>query len=313
MVAKRKKARAWVTKNNIVAPNRALSEGRADLRKLGLPLGWYHKREKGKVRWQILNVGLIQIGITTYFVGVCQKRRDIFIGREGKLWKYEGAILPEPVPTILGLDKENLTAWADAIARAVIDRLSSENEAKTMDRSNLRYRKIIKALVQQRILDAATLGYECTPVTFARGISVSWDHYDLLNPRMASIRHATLVSLVLALEADKAAQLIELAALIEMRVPIISREAALAIYQQSVSLLARLCPQWWNQGYTCKWELVGDIDRLFTAQYLRMLNNAFDNGIQFEIAGGQVLRDMVASEAYTEANEGDWDAVLSEE
>jgi hypothetical protein len=304
--------KAWTTKNNIVVPNKALAGGRIDLRKLGIPLGWYHKRQRKKVRWQILNVGLIQIGITTYFVGVCVSRKDIFIGRDGKLWRYEGIQLREQVPSILGLDKEDLTAWADAISRAIIDRLSSENETEVLDKSNLRYRKIVKALVQQRILDAATLGYECTPETFARGISVSWDYLDLLNPRIASIRHATLVSLVLALEADKAAQLIELAALIEMRVPMVSREAALSIYQQSVSLLSRLCPQWWNQGYTCNWSLVGDIDRLFRAQYIRMINNAFDSGIQFETAGGQVLRDMTESEAYYEANKGDWDEFIEE-
>jgi hypothetical protein len=44
-----------------------------------------------------------------------------------------------------------------------------------------------------------------------------------------------------------------------------------------------------------------------------MLNNAFDSGIQFETAGGQVLRDMVESEAYTEANAGDWDEDTLEE
>ena len=307
------KKKAWVTKDNIVAANRALSGGRIDLRKLGVPLGWYHKKEGGRARWIILNVGLIQIGITNYFVGVSPGRRDIFIGRDSRMWKYEGALLEEDVPKVLGLDKEDLTAWADAIARAVIDRLSPTNEATVIDKSNIRYRKIVKALTNQRILDAATLGYEVTPAVYARGISISWTYLDLLNPRMATIRHATLVSLVLALEADKAAQLIELAALIEMRVPIVSREAALAIYQQSVSLLARLCPQWWNQGYTCKWELVGDIDRLFRAQYIRMLNNAFDSGIQFETAGGQVLRDMVESEAYTEANAGDWDEDTLEE
>ena len=81
-----------------------------------------------------------------------------------------------------------------------------------------------------------------------------------------------------------------------MRIPFVSREAALAVYQQAVSLLARLCPQWWNQGYTCRWEMVGDIDRIFRAQYIRMLEDAFDNNTQFETAGGLVLRNLLESE-----------------
>ena len=150
------------------------------------------------------------------------------------------------------------------------------------------------------MLDAAAIGYECTPLTFAQGISVEWTAHDLLYPRHANIRHATLVALVLALEADKAAQLIELAALIEMRIPFVSREAALSIYQQAVSLLARLCPQWWNQGYTCRWELVGDIDKVFRSQYIRMIESAWDSNTQFETAGGLVLRNMLGSDPYLE-------------
>ena len=42
--------------------------------------------------------------------------------------------------------------------------------------------------------------------------------------------------------------------------------------------------------------MVGDIDRIFRAQYIRMLEDAFDNNTQFETAGGLVLRNMLASE-----------------
>ena len=81
-----------------------------------------------------------------------------------------------------------------------------------------------------------------------------------------------------------------------MRIPFVSRESALSVYQQACSLLARLCPQWWNQGYTCRWELVGDIDRIFRAQYIRMIEDAWDNGTQFETVGGIAIRNLINSE-----------------
>tara|TARA_R100001594_G_scaffold7620_1_gene20461 strand:+ start:24587 stop:25477 length:891 start_codon:yes stop_codon:yes gene_type:complete len=284
------------TRKTDVYPSKSFYEGRTNLNKLGAPIGNYYKKEGKRTKWQILNAGMIQVGINNHVLGLCPGRCEIFIGRNGKLWRYPNALLPSPVQDVLGLDREDLVAWADAGARAVIDRLSPRNESKVSEKSNYRYRKIVHALVNQRILDAAAIGYECTALSYARGISTEWTDHDLLYPRHATIRHATLVALVLALEADKAAQLIELAALIEMRIPFVSREAALAIYQQAVSLLARLCPQWWNQGYTCRWEMVGDIDRIFRAQYIRMLEDAFDNNTQFETAGGLVLRNMLASE-----------------
>lgn len=283
-----------------VYPNKAFYEGRVDLNKLGIPIGWYHKKQGKKTKWTILNAGLIQIGITNHVLGLAPDRKEIFLGRNGKLWRYEGTLLPTCVPNTLGFDREDLNAWADACARMVIDRLTPKNEATLTEQSHYRYRKIVQALVNQRILDSAAIGYECTPLSFARGISVEWTAHDLLYPRHATIRHATLVALVLALEADKAAQLIELAALIEMRIPFVSREAALSIYQQAVSLLARLCPQWWNQGYTCRWELVGDIDKVFRAQYIRMTESAWDNGTQFETAGGLVLRNLIGSAPFEE-------------
>tara|TARA_R100000322_G_scaffold53771_1_gene33369 strand:- start:217 stop:1101 length:885 start_codon:yes stop_codon:yes gene_type:complete len=279
-----------------VYPNKSFYEGRINLNKLGIPIGWYYKEEGKRSKWRILNAGLIQIGITNHVLGMCPNRKEIFLGRDGKLWRYKNVLLPTPVPDVLGCDREELNAWADACAREVIDRLTPGNEASVSERSQYRYRKIVQALVNQRILDSAAIGYECTALTFAQGISVEWTAHDLLFPRHATIRHATLVALVLALEADKAAQLIELAALIEMRIPFVSREAALSIYQQACSLLARLCPQWWNQGYTCRWELVGDIDRIFRAQYIRMIEDAWDNGTQFETVGGIAIRNLINSE-----------------
>ena len=279
-----------------VYPNKSFYEGRINLNKLGIPIGWYYKEERKRSKWRILNAGLIQIGITNHVLGMCPNRKEIFLGRDGKLWRYKNVLLPTPAPDVLGCGREELNAWADACAREVIDRLTPGNEASVSERSQYRYRKIVQALVNQRILDSAAIGYECTALTFAQGISVEWTAHDLLFPRHATIRHATLVALVLALEADKAAQLIELAALIEMRIPFVSREAALSIYQQACSLLARLCPQWWNQGYTCRWELVGDIDRIFRAQYIRMIEDAWDNGTQFETVGGIAIRNLINSE-----------------
>ena len=279
-----------------VEPSKAYYEGRMDMRVLGSTLGWYKTRENKRTKkYPILNAGLIQIGITTHVLGLCQGRREIFIGRDGTLWRYAHKLLPSEVAPVSDLDEADLRGWADACARAVIDRITPSNEATVTEQSNYRYRKIVRALVEQRIMDAAAIGYERNATIYARGVSSSWTDKDILVPRHASIRHATLVSLVLALDADKAAQLIELAALIEMRVPFVSREAALNIYQQSASLLSRLCPQWWNQGYVCNWQMVGDIERLFRAQYIRMIESAWDSDTQFETAGGVTLRNLVKS------------------
>jgi len=292
-------------KHKEVVSNKAYHEGRIDIRRIGLTLGWYYRKDDGvKRRYPIINAGMIHVGITSHVLGLCIGRRDIFIGRDGLLWKYPKVLLNHTVPTAHDLNKEDLQAWADACARSVIDRITPNSEATVTERSNRRYRKIIRALVEQRILDAASLGYERNARSYARCISSSWTDQDLLNTRHATIRHATLVSLALALEADKAAQLIELAALIEMRVPFVSREAALSIYQQSVSLLARLCPQWWNQGHLCDWNMVGDIDRLFRAQYVRMIEDAWDNGTQFETMGGLALRKLVG-DPFAEEQEGE--------
>mgnify|MGYP003654115533 CR=1 FL=1 len=282
-----------------VEPVKSYRSGRIDLDNLGAQLGWYTPTAKTaranirKSRYPILNGGRIQVGITTHVVGLSVGYRHIFIGRDGSLWRFKGALLVDPVPTTDGLDKSGMRAWADACARAVIDRLSPKNEIAIIEDSHIRYRKIVKALVQERMLDAAGLGHERNARIYAKGICSGWDERDLLFPRHATIRHATLVALVLALDANKAAQLIELAALIEMRIPFVSRDAAISIYQQSASLLARLCPQWWNRGYICDWDMVGNIDRLFRGQYIQMIERAWDSGTQFETAAGLTIRNLV--------------------
>ena len=89
------------------------------------------------------------------------------------------------------------------------------------------------------------------------------------------MQHAVLFSLVLALESDTAADLIELAAFIEHRLPLYNRQACQAIYQSSVELLAKLCPAWWAQSFLCPWHTVGSIEKLFKAQFCRIVNDSW--------------------------------------
>ena len=125
---------------------------------------------------------------------------------------------------------------------------------------------------------------------YAKAINHKWTVNDLLMPRYPTIKHAIHVSLVLALPAKQAAQLIAGAALYEHKSPYITEEVSLAMYQQAVSLLSRLCPEWWNNGAYTRWEFIGSIDMLFTKQYTNTLIHAKNLGVSLETASG-LIRD----------------------
>ena len=155
--------------------------------------------------------------------------------------------------------------------------MTPKQEVMLTDEAARRYRSIARALVSKRVLEAAAQGIPRDATTYAHGVGADWTAHDLLEPRCPDMQHALLLSLVLALPASDAASLIELGALIEHRVPMVTKEASALIYQQSCALLSRLCPEWWARSYLTDWDTVGCIDTLFRAQYCRMLNAAWEN------------------------------------
>jgi hypothetical protein len=281
----------------------SVEEGKRDIY-TGTQVGWFYssqtKRsttERNKtMKYPVYCAGPVRVGVGDQFLCVVGYNPYFCWLRNGKLWWHKRVVMPQYFDTPRRCaDDAEIAEWADACARAVLDRITPNRTAKIYKESTRRYWSIVRALVDERILDAAALGYDKTHESFARSVYEEWRESDLISPRCPTTRHAVLTSLVLALEAEKAAQLIELASLLENKVPIISQEAALTIYQHSASILARLCPQWWNQGYLCDWKMVGSIERIFRAQHVRMLNDAFDRGVQFEASAG-VLMDKVLSD-----------------
>lgn len=276
---------------DITTTNGYLS-GRLDPYEPGALIGYYYaypdrgglgKRPTDVIgRYPIYSAGEIQVDMASHVLGVCSKRRDIFVGRNGKLWRFPRILLKKNAGVVYGRSRGDKHIWADNVAREFIDSITPSFGQLATEEAQIRYRKIVRALVNARVLDAASLGLEASALDYAKGISSDWDEADLLTPRYASVQHALLVSLVLALDSNKAAELIELASFLQFKLPIVSRSAALGIYQQGCLLLARLCPPWWNRGYAMDWNGFGNINRIFRAQYARTMNEAMDRSIPLE-------------------------------
>jgi len=273
------------------------SQGREDSNNYGANIGYFYLQGGTKrKRYDIVSAGLIQIGMQTYWVGVIPGRREFFLGVRGRLWKFPGKNIQVKVVSPETLTDASKRAWADGIVRSIADSLTTKEEARVCVQAIKRYRKLVRSLVNARIVDAAALGYTRTTKHYAQGVCEAWRDFDLLVPSVPTVKHALMVSLVLALDAKDAAQLIELAGLLEYRSPIINRETALGIYQQGVSLLSRLVPQWWNQGFCTDWKTTGSIERTFRGQYARMLNQAWNRDIPLEAAAGMQIREMMREE-----------------
>lgn len=253
----------------------------------GTRCGLYHKViDDRRMYLPLILVGPIQIGFSTHDVFVVQKQQWIFLGRNGRIWKLENVRLPKKPPYINNMGREGITVWADVICRMIVDRLTPRQITEPMGQANQRYRHITKQLVQKRIMDAASLGRRRSMDYYAKGVSPDWTKSDLATPRIPTVQHAVLTSLVLALDAETASDLIELAAFCEHKLPLFNRQACLSIYQSSVELLAKLCPAWWSQSYVCPWEQVGSIEQLFKAQFCRIINDTWTREVPVEAVVG---------------------------
>ena len=241
----------------------------------------------------VLNVGPIQVGIRTYFVGVIPGRKDIFLGANGKVWRYPRRRLkvrvpPPPQPPLKRWTR-HCAVWANTLRTCCIDRMDMMPEHKLGDEGRRRYTALVRSLVFRCILDSGSFGINRTPLELARSVSPHWTEWDLLEVVVPTTRHALYVSLLLALKEDEAAGLIELASFCEYRCTVITRHAATTMYVGAAQQLARLCPAWWTSGYATEWKLYGSIEQCMRRQFMRIVKEAADiDGVEYDVAGVDV-------------------------
>lgn len=288
-----------------LAPSYA--RGTMNVRPIGTRLGWVWLLRHGALsRHAIRSAGIVRMGLSTYVLGLAVGSRALFLGRGARLWRVPGIQLPEIMPSLASVDADTARQLSDRAARLLAHASTPRPELDLTDEAMRRYRSITRALVNKRILDAAAVGMPLDAADFAHGISAEWDAADLMEPRCPDMQHAILLCLVLALPASEASALVELGALLEHRVPLVTKEAATTIYQQACALLARLCPEWWSHAHLTDWKAVGSIEELFKAQYCRMLNSAWGKDLPLHGTTGSAAAEYAAdtidpeTDAYSE-------------
>ena len=272
--------------------------GRIRPEEYGAQIGWWSFYKFGKPKKKrVINLGPVMLGTQTYLLGAAVGESSVFLGLNGKLWKVSGkkSKLDFNIVAPKTTDAHALKAWADTVAQRIVDKLSPRVEVQVNREGNLRYKSMVKTLVSNRVEEGVALGYTQSFGDYARAINHRWTVSDLLTPRYPTIKHALHVSLVLALPAKQAAQLIAGAALYEHKSPYITEDIALSMYQQAVSLLSRLCPEWWNNGAYTRWEFVGSIDMLFTKQYTNTLVHAKNLDVSLQTASGMIQSEPLGA------------------
>ena len=277
-------------------PTRSFQRGRVKSDDFCHYIGNHSFIKNGKKRKKyVINLGTVMLGTQAYFLGACTGERFIFLGLNGKVWRLPGKLLKNNIVVPATTDKDAIRAWADTMAQRVVDSLSPKLSQSITKETNLRYTSMVRSLVEKRIEESIMLGLERSYVYYAKHINSDWTHYDLLNPRYPTMKHAIYVSLMLALPAKTAATLIEVGSLSEFRCPLINPQIAINIYQHAVHLLSKLCPEWWNNGAFTNWEYIGSLDELFYRQYANIVVNAHNKKIDLPTAAGSARLDPLAS------------------
>lgn len=257
-----------------ITVSQVVDQGRFDWTAYGEAIAWWRFRsdKHGRVKTEaIRNAGSVHLGMEHRYLGVVPYHTRFFLSDGGRVWKVRGKRLPAPPAAIGNMSPEAKRVWADHLARQVEELVTPAPEIRVVSHANERYLRVVRALVARRVTDALGLGVEVSATSLARGIDESWSVWRLTHPRHPTLMHAIQVSLVLALDEDIASELIELGALCELRMPVVSREAARSIFRQAARLLAYLCPAWWSQGYAMRWSQYGSISRVFRVEYVRCL------------------------------------------
>lgn len=277
-------------------PTKAFTNGNVEVNDFCSYIGSYTFKKAGRDKRKfILNLGPVMLGTQSYYLGACTGERFIFLGLNGKVWRVTGKLLKNSVVLPTTTDKDAIRIWADTISQRIVDALSPKMSVAVSRKTSFRYNSMVKSLVQNRSDEASLLGFDRTISYYARHINQAWTYAELLHPRSPTLKHALYVSLILALPAKTAASLIEIGSLSEFRCPLINRDIALAVYQQAVQLLAKLCPEWWTNGAFTQWEYIGTIDEIFYKQYANLVINAHNKEIDLSTAAGFVRSDPLAS------------------
>lgn len=282
-----------------VVPVAGLARGTLNASEPGVTLGYYVTKDvtkpKGRKQWTIQSAGPIHLGISARVLGVVVGQRWAFLAWDGRLQRVPHFAFMPRIATISDRTREGLAAWADGAARRFYDKVVAPNENHAMTAANHRYRVVVTGLVRARVLDAARLGFEVAPADYARAVCATWTERDLCGPRYATIRHALCVCIVLALEAHVAAELVELAALLELRAPFVNREVADGMVRQTYSVTCHLCPAWSASGHLLVWARYGTVDALLRGHMARMLHGATARDVPLDAVAG------IASDALTDA------------
>ena len=268
---------------------------------------WWSAQSNHKPkRYSVLYCGTVTIGMVVHHLGVIAWRDEIFLSRWGEIWKLDGVKLQNPskVHNPVKMGDSARKVWADGIAQMVSDRLTPKKELMIMNGAKLRYHSLVSALTNERCIKAATYGRRRAPRDYAKGISEGWGQGDLLAPREPNLMHALMTSLVLALPAAKASELIKLGAWLEYRVPIFSSESAMAIYHNACWQLSRLCPTWHAESYLCDYGILGPLDQMFRNQFMRVMGVASARELPIEdVAGGNPTFGVKEPEWRTDASQ----------
>lgn len=267
----------------------ALAKSFYDTPKLGAflaaRLGWEYvpagKAMVNVVRGPIYSCGKVQVGLQTYYLGVREGSTAFYLAQRHRLWRVPGARLQKPAVGLRRLkreDKGRAQAMADAYKRVFCALAQPKVENELGGEAIKRYQGLVQKLILERQLRCEAAGMPRTAEEFARGISKVWTKHDLEKTSTPSLLHALMVSLVLGLEAKPAANLIQLGALIEFRVAIITLETADLIWRQSAALLGASCPEWYERSFLTDWESNGSIERIFEGQWNMLLRSTWGRG-----------------------------------
>lgn len=263
----------------------------ANASKPGAVVGWAETTGK-KERPHIYTAGPVQIGADTFIVCAAPGYRHIFLGRNGRIMRLSGHSgygnpqLNKEATDPSGLDEPAKQLWADSICRQVLDLYTSIDISESIGSMGRRYGLVLRAHLEGCVVDCASVGIERSMLDFVQAADGSFEMSDVF-PVYPTIKHALYLSLAMDLPTDPAVLLIMFAAFTELRLPIIQREVALAMYLEARRQLGILCPQWVIHGKRTDWRQLGtNIAHLMRLQFFRMVNDAEDRGIALEAAAG---------------------------
>lgn len=241
--------------------------------------------------WRLYSAGVVWVGDTVYLLVVGAGLRWWWLtdGRTWWRWRHHLRARPSSDPAVLvdaGLGPEAVTAWAAQATREWIAVAVPSPVRPAVARSREAYCLVVQARIRSRIVDLARMGVERSPEDFVRGVSPDWSRADLETPSSVTIQHAVAVSLVLALPAEEAADLVEVAAWLHLGGAWVDRQAAVSIHAAATRQLAALLPPWWVHGAALDWSGHGvSVSGVFRAQHLRTLLHVEASGLPYGLAG----------------------------